>query len=108
GVVGPPAHAPVYFGGDDHALATTAPLGKPSTDDLLGDALPGLPAVHVGGVEEVDAVFEGPVHDGEAVGLARVRAEVHGAEAEAAHLEPGASEMRVVHGSSIVERRSRW
>ena len=46
------------------------------------------PAVHVGGVEEVDAELQRAVHDPEAVVLARLVAEVHGAEAQVAHQYP--------------------
>ena len=64
-MVRPVAHAPVDLGGDDDLLAPPAALGEPAPDDLLGDTLAGLPAVDIGGVEEVDAQFEGLVHDGE-------------------------------------------
>ena len=43
-------------------------------------------------------VLEGAIHDRERVGLARLRPEVHGAEAEPADLEARAAEVRVVHG----------
>src|SRR5439155_1482430 len=91
------AHLPVDLGGQDDALAAAAALGEPAPDDLLGHALARPPAVDVGGVEEVDAELQRPVHDGEALGLGGERAEVHGAEAEAAYLEPRPAETRVVH-----------
>jgi hypothetical protein len=79
-VVGPVAHLPVDLGGQDDLLPATAALGEPAADDLLGDTLTGLPAVDVGGVEEVDAQLEGLVHDGER--RLAVRPEVHRAEAK--------------------------
>ena len=99
-VVGPVAHRPVELGGDDHLLAAPATLREPAADDLLGPPLPLLPAVDVGGVEEVDALLEGAVHDGvRNVLLGRLGAEVHGAEAEAADGEAGAAQVRVFHVS---------
>ena len=58
---------------------------------------PRLPAVDVGGVEEVDAQLQRPVHDGEAVGFGGLRAEVHRAQAQPADLQPGAAEIDVLH-----------
>src|SRR5262249_36437946 len=78
-------------------LPAAAALREPATDDLLGDALAGLPAVDVRRIEEVDPELQRTVHDGEAVGLRGERAEVHGAETEATHLEPGAAEPDVLH-----------
>ena len=58
-------------------------------------------AVAVGRVEEVDSFLERPIHDGEAVGLFGLRAEVHRAETQRADEEPRSSEMSVVHGSDF-------
>jgi len=74
-----------------------AVLCEPTADDLLGDATTGLPAVDVGGVEEVEAELERSVHDREALALSRLWTEVHRAEAEAAHLESRAPELHVLH-----------
>ncbi len=90
-VIGPVAHAAVDLGGQDDLLAASAALGEPAPDDLFGDAFADLPAVDVGGVEEVDAEFEGLVHDGEGLFFGGLRAEVHGAEAEAGDLAAGAT-----------------
>src|SRR5207237_10363377 len=92
---------PVDLGGEDDALAAPAALRQPASDDLLGDALAGAPAVDVGGIEEVDAELEGAVHDGEALGLSGEGTEVHGAETEAAHLEARPRETRVLHSRLI-------
>src|SRR5262249_1388241 len=83
------AHAALDLGRQDDLLAPPAALLEPATDDLLGHALTRLPAVDVRGVEEVEAQLERMVHDGEAVRLAGVRTEVHGAEAERAHPNAG-------------------
>ena len=96
-VVGPVAHRAVELGGDDHLLAPAATLRKPSADDLLGESLALLPAVDVGGVEEVETGVECRVHDRVRRRLVGLRTEVHGAEAEAADRQPGASEVRVFH-----------
>src|SRR5262249_511596 len=96
-LVGPLAHAAEDFGRQDDALATPPTLGQPATDDLLGGALARLPAVDVRRIEEVDAQLDRPVHDGGAVGLGGQRAEVHGAEAQPAHLDPSATEADVLH-----------
>src|SRR5262249_33516334 len=95
------AHLAVHLGGDDNLLAPAAALGEPATDDLFGDALAELPPVHVGGVEEIDAVFAGAVHDREAVRLRRDGTEVHGAQAEAADGQAGTAEVRVLHGLNL-------
>src|SRR4030095_9714151 len=75
-----------------------AALGEPATDDLLGDALTGLAAVHIGGVEEVDPALHGAVHDDVAVVLGRLGTEVHRAETEPAYRQAGAAKIRVLHG----------
>ena len=54
-VVGPVAHVAVDLGRQHDLLAPPAALREPAADDLLGDAFALLPAVDVGGVEEVDA-----------------------------------------------------
>ena len=87
----------VHLGGEDDLVAPAAALGDPPADDLLGDPFAGLPSVHVGRVEEVDAQVERPVHDGVAVVFRGLRAEVHRAEAQPADRQAGASEIRVLH-----------
>jgi hypothetical protein len=104
-LVGPFAHLLVDLGGDHGPVAAPAALREPAPDDLLGQALAGMPAVDVGGVEEVHALLVGAVHDREGVLLRGLRAEVHGAEAQPAHGQPGAAEVRVLHRSSWKRRR---
>ena len=50
-------------------------------DDLLRDALALLPAVDVGGIEEIEAELVAPVHDLIAVLFGRLRTKVHGSQA---------------------------
>src|SRR5439155_20843713 len=70
---------------------------EPAADDLLGHALARLPAVNVGGVEEVEAAIERAIHDREAFRLGGLGPEVHRAETEPAHLEARATELHVFH-----------
>jgi len=55
------------------------------------------PAIDVGGIEEIDAELEGPVHDPEALGLVGDPAEVHRAEAEVADEGAVGAETLVLH-----------
>src|SRR5689334_13439376 len=103
-VVRPFAHLRVDLGREDDSVPSRRVLREPAPDDLLRDALAGLPAVDVGRVEEVDAGVERAIHDREAVGLARERPEVHRAEAEAAHAQTGTAETDVVH-DVVLSRR---
>ena len=96
-LVGPFAHAPEDLGGDDDFLAPTAALREPAPDDLLGDAFAHFPAVDVGGVEEVDAQFQGAIHDGERIFFGGVRAEVHRAQTQRADFQAGAAQWDIVH-----------
>ena len=68
-VVGPGAHRAPTFGRQHDVIASAF---QPFADDLFGTA-GGLDAsargIDVRGVEEIDAVFEGGVHDGEARSL---------------------------------------
>jgi hypothetical protein len=73
------AHLVVHLGRQHDPLAPRAALRQPAPDDLLGDALAELPAIHIGGVEEVDPQLQRLIHNRKAVGLAGLRAEVHGA-----------------------------
>ena len=85
-VVGPLRHRPVQLGRQHDLLAPPAALREPAADDLLGGAGALVAAVAVGGVEEVDAELEGPVHDRVRLVLGRLRPEVHRAEAQLADL----------------------
>ena len=83
-------------------------LREPAPEDLFGDALALLPAIDVGGVEEVDPQLQGAVHDRVRVGLGRLVAEVHGAEAQPADAQAGASELDVINRHrATVPRRTR-
>ena len=93
-------HVAVELGREDGALAALAALREPAADDLLRRAASALAAVDVRGVEEVDAELVGAVHDRERVGLAGLRAEVHGAQDGAGDGQTGAAEIRVLHASS--------
>src|SRR6056297_2758799 len=94
-------HRAVDLGREDDRLAPPAALGEPAADDLLrGAGLP-APAVHVGGIEEVDAELQRAVHDVEAVFLGGVPAEVHGAEAEIADFHAVVAEARVSNGHRV-------
>jgi hypothetical protein len=78
----------VDLGREHHGLAAAAALLEPSPEDLLRAALGAVAAVDVGRVEKVDPELESSVHDPEAVGLAGLRAEVHGSEAQVADEHP--------------------
>ncbi len=73
GVVGPVAHRAVELGGDHRPLPTSAALGEPAPDDLLGHPVAPPPPVNVGGVEEGDAQLERLIHQAVGVGLLGVR-----------------------------------
>jgi len=104
-LVRPIAHGAVHLGrkNDPRAAATT--LREPATDDLLRHPLTQLPTVDIGSVNEVDAAIEGLVHDAKRVGLARRSAEVHGAQAETADFERGATEPAVFHRAYPTQKR---
>ncbi len=101
-VVRPVRHAAVQLRCDDRLLAAAAALGEPPADDLLRPALTVAESIDVGGVEEVDAFVDGAIHDQVGVGFVGLRAEVHRAEADAAHRQAGATEMRVLHGGNLL------
>ena len=64
-----------------------------STQDALGFAS----SVAVGRIEEVESDVQCPIHDDEAVGLVRLRTEVHRAKAQGTDLQPGSSKIAIVH-----------
>src|ERR1039457_5279665 len=106
-VIGPVAHRAVELGRDHHLLATPSTLSEPAADDLFGDALALLPAVDVGGVEEVEARVQRSVHDLVGCRFVGLGAEVHGAEAEATDGESGTAEVCVLHPLSLTVRSIR-
>ena len=117
--VGPAvAHEAVELGREDGLVAALAALREPRAEDLLGPAAVLAPAVHVGGVEEVDAVLVGLVHDRVRGGLVGLRTEVHRPEDEPGHAQAGPAEVGVLHTDSLptvsrakdcsVDRAMRW
>ena len=60
-------------------------MGKPVADDLFRAPAIALPAIDIGGIEEIDAQLQRPVHDREAVFYRRMRTEIHRAQAQVAH-----------------------
>ena len=100
--VGPVPHLAIHFAGQDDLLAPAAALGQPAADDPLRVSCTGPvgPAtVAVGRVEEVDAVLEGTVHNRPAVLFRGLGTEVHGSQAQAAHLQSSTTQVRIVHVS---------
>ncbi len=88
------------LGGKHHVLAL-AGLGEPVADDRLGERI-GLRRkrrgrVEFGGVEEIDAVFDGIVHLLEGFGPGVLRTPGHGAEADFGDGYAGAAECIVLH-----------
>src|SRR5262245_49099449 len=81
GIVRAAAHPSVDLGGEHDLFAPTSALREPAPDDLLGHPLARLPAVDVGGVEEVEATVDRAIHDREALRLGGLGPEVHRAEA---------------------------
>ena len=59
GFVGPVAHGAVDLGRQHDLVATPASLVEPLADDVLTGAHTQMTPVHVGGIEEVDAVRDG-------------------------------------------------
>jgi hypothetical protein len=102
-IVGSGAHRLVQLGGEHDLVAATAGLGEPAAEVLLGDPVTLLhvgrlrAAVDVGGVDEVDAGLYGGVQHGEAVRLAGLHAEVHGAQPDPADLQTGTAQIVVLH-----------
>ena len=90
------AHLEVHLRGEyDVVAAATERL----TDDLFGLTV----GVHVGGVDEVDALVEGGVDDAGTVVVVGVadRAEHHRAEAMDTHLDTGAAERAITQELSL-------
>src|ERR1700726_2218287 len=102
GAVRAGAHASVYLGGDDNLVAA-GKVPDCATEDLFAVA----EGITVGGVEEVDAGFERLLNEGFALLLAErpgviapvAAAIAHAAEADARHVQAGAAELHVIHGS---------
>src|SRR5262249_2646707 len=84
------------LGGDDHALA-------PALERLAEQRLVVAPAVHVRGVEEVDALVERMVDDADrfvVVGVAVDARHRHQSESDGRYLEAAPAELALLHGIS--------
>ena len=98
-IVRPLGHRVEHLG-RDHDLIARGELLQRAAEDLLADAA----RIHVGGVEEVDAVLERALDERTAGGFVEHprpplrRAVGHRAEAEARDLQAGSAEPDVVHG----------
>ena len=90
------AHLEVHLGRQHHLVPAAA---QRFADDLLGLA----GRVHVGGVDDVDAALQRGVDDPYAVVVVGVAdgAEHHGSEAVHAHLDAGAPQDAVSHGTGL-------
>src|SRR5688572_1786404 len=93
--VGPAPHLAIDLGGDDGPLPPAAAAGEPVADD--GFRLARLAAVAVGGVEEVDPLLMGDVHDGVRVLLGGSGSKVHRAETKSGDTKAGTAEIGEVH-----------
>jgi hypothetical protein len=94
-IVGTFAHAPEHFGSQHDLFAPTATLGQPAPDNLFGNAFTEFPTVNIRRVEKVNAQFQRSIHDGKAVGLGGLRAEVHRAQRQAADFKAGTAKMGI-------------
>lgn len=88
------AHFDKYPGRQDDQVAPPilrqpAPwdLRRESQVKMRGVAVGGEDAIGIGRVDEVNPLLQGVVHDGEAVGLAGLRSEVHCAQAQPTDLQ---------------------
>ena len=92
------AHGVENFGGDDHPVALRKVFQRPS-QHLFASAC----RIHVGGVEKIDPQLERAPDERPAFLLLEyplapaLVAVGHGAQAEARHFEPRASEIHVLH-----------
>jgi hypothetical protein len=89
------AHSAVELGGQDDVVATAS---DGLADDLFGFTL----GIDVGSVDEIDTGVEGGVDDADRLVVVGVApgAEHHGAEAQLADGDAGASQQVMVHGCS--------
>ena len=82
-------------------FAALAAFSEPTADDFLCPAaVPGA-AVDVGGIEEVNAVLTGGIHDSVGSGLLGLWTEVHCPQAQPGDLEAGPAQMGVLHGNVL-------
>jgi len=87
-------------------------FGEPVADDRSRWDLTGLGrgghGIHLGGVNEVDAGIQRPVHDGVRVGLIDLFAKSHGAKANGRDMQIGLTELDEFHGVSCVVLYRSW
>lgn len=95
--VGALAHRSVELGRQHDLVAASLEC---LSDDLLGLAV----AVHIGGVDEVDALVQRPVDHAHAVVVIRIAhlAEHHGAQAVGTDLDAGPSQSPHPHGDALL------
>src|SRR4249920_2217746 len=96
-LIRPLAHPAEHLRCQDDFLTPSPALGEPTPHDLLRPPFARLPAIDVRRVEKVEAQLQRPIHDGETVRLARLRAEVHRAKTESADFHSRPTEMNVLH-----------
>src|SRR5580658_2578551 len=96
-LVRPVSHHAIDLRGDHGPLSATAAECEPCTHDALGDSLSMLPAIGVGSVDEIDALFAGCVHDVVCNTLGRIRSKIHRTEAQTTDFETRATKVHVFH-----------
>ncbi len=104
GVVGPVTLRAVHLRREDRTLPTTAALGEPAPQHVLDPFAPDLESVHVGRVDQVDAVLVRAVHDREGLRLRGDGTEAVGLDPQSAHEEARTAKVRVFHGDHPVLR----
>ncbi|CFW18986.1 Uncharacterised protein [Bordetella pertussis] len=94
------AHRTSRLAGQDHLVAPSGP-GQPAADAAFGASLGfrlGRHGIHLGGVDQVDAVRQRIVQLFVSLRLGVLLAPGHGAQADEADVEIGVSEFAVFHG----------
>ncbi len=102
-VIGAGSHLAEGLGGDDHVGALYAQVLERLAHQPFGQAL----GIDVGGVDEVDAAFEGLAHDGVDLLLVKVpdggpdaagrAAEGHGSKADFGDVEAATAQLTILH-----------
>jgi len=103
-LVGRFAHGHGEFRGDDHVVAATA---EAFADEFLGLAQ----AVHVGGVEQRNALLERAIEDSTRLVEVDPSAKVVGTQADLRNQEPGAPQPPIVHSACalfFLQRTEDW
>jgi hypothetical protein len=92
-LVGPIAMSPYSLVASTVFLAAPYRLREPAPDDLICDAFALSSSRKTSAVsKKLDAVLRAPIHDGERIFFAGLRAEVHRAQTQALTLETGATQ----------------